>query len=797
MAGRAIDELSIVLSASADQLSGDLRAAARMVERFKQETDRISGAGTEAAAAKQAAKEAAVRKRHAREAMAEQKRNAKEMKAAHESSFVGRSARAAQGFASSVASAAGSLPVAGLAFGVGAGAAVLGIEGLSTAFEELKSSVNLAAELESTTLAFEVMLKSADAAKSMLTDIRKFAAQTPFNNAELTDSSRKLIAYGIAADQVIPTLRMLGDIASATQTPIGDLSYLYGTLAAQQRAYTRDLYQFANRGIPIWDEVAKVMGKTVSETMTLVEEGRVGFPQVARALESMTKAGGLYAGLTGRQADTFAGVREQLTDALQMGKIKLGKVLIDNLGLKDAAKDLQKFVESIDSGRIAPAVQFIGDLARGVAQVSSEFAKAAVDGAGFFATMAKEIPAVKDSLNQLGSIVDSAKAFKIDPMDVATLVTTVGKDVLQAGGTIVTTIAEAGAALEETWLKPMRETMAFIRDTTTDMKHGKEILGAMINPSKVWGQLGGKALDWADQFDMGPLAGFKNPARRILGGVPGIEGHPAGKSGEAAAADSTLTTRARDFSNRLKEMSEALDKASKGILDRLGDKKRMEETQREIEALQARRKELGTALELQRAIRGGGIGQLQGMIPGDPMAALAGSLPAFQKGFDKSNALAAMGGGPIALARQGDLGPQGLHLPDTIDPSLRDFAKRIREDLNPMLRLERERKDFQSAEAAGLLSPDEAALGFRRQAMGVADGLGINGAVRLPDAAFSGTAEATRAINLALASQQTMGGAKDIPSLLMQIKQAIENRNGQERELIGKIAVPVPAVIPK
>src|SRR5436190_1815690 len=105
----------------------------------------------------------------------------------------------------------------------------------------------------------------------------------------------------------------------------------------------------------------------------------------------MTLAGGRYAGLTARQSETFAGVREQLSDALQMGKIKLGKVLIDELGLKDAAKDLTKFVEGIDASRIGPAVHFIGDLGRGVAQVASEFAKAAVQGGDFFGTLAREV----------------------------------------------------------------------------------------------------------------------------------------------------------------------------------------------------------------------------------------------------------------------------------------------------------------------------------------------------------------------------------------------------------------------
>ena len=61
------------------------------------------------------------------------------------------------------------------------------------------------------------------------------------------------MAYGFTAEQVLPTLRMLGDVSAAMpdRLPIGDAAYLYGTLRSQGRAYARDVLQFSNRGISI------------------------------------------------------------------------------------------------------------------------------------------------------------------------------------------------------------------------------------------------------------------------------------------------------------------------------------------------------------------------------------------------------------------------------------------------------------------------------------------------------------------------------------------------------------------
>lgn len=393
MAKTKIDDLSVVISASTGHLPAELRNAARMFNDFKKSVDKANA-------------DTGTGKKLARE-VDQHKKAAKEIEKGWRG--VGLAKSAIMG------------GVAGLAAGAGFAAAKIGIGGLTDAFNQLKDSVDLAANLEMTTLAFEVMLKSGERAKEMIAEIRKFAAQTPFNATELTDSSRKLLAYGIAGDQVIPTLRMLGDVASATQTPIADLSYLYGTLAAQQRAYTRDIYQFANRGIPIYEELSKVLGKSVAETKDLIEEGRVGFPEVVRAFKAMTEGTGRYAGLTEKQGQTFAGAREQLFDAIQQAKIKLGMILIDELGLKQGAKDLQEFTKNIERhlDRIRPGVKLIGELARSVGQVAYEFGKAAIQ-AGDFVDVVSEAtaPEIRAMLNDLKEFLLSGKEFKLDPVAV-------------------------------------------------------------------------------------------------------------------------------------------------------------------------------------------------------------------------------------------------------------------------------------------------------------------------------------------------------------------------------------------
>src|SRR5690606_29321803 len=113
----------------------------------------------------------------------------------------------------------------GAALGIGGGAAALGF------------GVKLAAAAESAEVAFGTLLGSANAAKTVLKDLNQFAAETPFEFPELTDAARKLIAFGTAQEDLIPTLRRVGDISSGIGAPISEIAELYGKAQVQGRLF--------------------------------------------------------------------------------------------------------------------------------------------------------------------------------------------------------------------------------------------------------------------------------------------------------------------------------------------------------------------------------------------------------------------------------------------------------------------------------------------------------------------------------------------------------------------------------
>ena len=87
-------------------------------------------------------------------------------------------------------------------------------------------------------------------------------------------------------------MKMLGSVAAGLSVPLNDLIYLYGTLRAQGRVMTIDIRQFAMRGIPIYDELAKVLGVAKDQINGIVSSGGVTFEHVEQAFKNMTSAGG-------------------------------------------------------------------------------------------------------------------------------------------------------------------------------------------------------------------------------------------------------------------------------------------------------------------------------------------------------------------------------------------------------------------------------------------------------------------------------------------------------------------------
>lgn len=188
----------------------------------------------------------------------------------------------------------------------------------------LQSIVQTRGQFQQLEIAFTTMLKSGTQAKGLMDRLIDTAAKTPFDLSGIASSAKQMLAYGSTVDNVVDELVMLGNVASGVGAPLQDIVYLYGTLRTQGRAFTVDIRQFAGRGIPIYEELAKVLGVTKDEVSSLVTEGKVGFAEVEKAFQNMTGKAGTYYNLMQEQSKSLTGMISNMGDAWEQSLNKLG-----------------------------------------------------------------------------------------------------------------------------------------------------------------------------------------------------------------------------------------------------------------------------------------------------------------------------------------------------------------------------------------------------------------------------------------------------------------------------------------
>lgn len=193
-------------------------------------------------------------------------------------------------------------------------------------FEQLAEHIfSVRSQFQQLEISFNTMLGSEQKAGALMSQLIDTAAKTPFDMGSITQGAKQLLAYGTAANEVNDILVHLGDISAGLSVPLGDLVYLYGTTMAQGRMYTMDLRQFMGRGIPMAEELGKIMGKTTQEVQQAVTDGKVGADLVKQAIINMTAEGGKFGGLMEKQSKTLQGQWSNIEDSVDQMFNELGK----------------------------------------------------------------------------------------------------------------------------------------------------------------------------------------------------------------------------------------------------------------------------------------------------------------------------------------------------------------------------------------------------------------------------------------------------------------------------------------
>ncbi len=258
-------------------------------------------------------------------------------------------------------------------------------------------------QFQQTEMAFKTMLQSEEKADALMKQLIRTAAVTPFGVEDVTEGAKQLLAFNVAAEDVNKTLIGLGDVAAGMGLNLKDLVMLYGTTIAKGKMDTMDLYQFLNRGIPIADEIAKVMGldvtNAIKEVQKQIKAGKVTSDIFIQAMQSMTAEGSKFGGLMEAQSKTITGQISNIEDAIEQMFNDLGKSQegVINTGLGIVSTLVENW-ETVGKVLMTVVAAYGAYKAAVIAMIAIEKARIAIGSAQAFLSLARSISSAKDAM---------------------------------------------------------------------------------------------------------------------------------------------------------------------------------------------------------------------------------------------------------------------------------------------------------------------------------------------------------------------------------------------------------------
>ena len=162
----------------------------------------------------------------------------------------------------------------GNAIGAGVGKALGGLKSaLSTGFD-------VSIESEQALISLESLTQSSTVAKKVFGDLKSFASSTPFQINDLSNVTNKLLGFGVESENVIDTVKRLGNVSAGLNVPLESVALTFGKIKTLGVGQNGELLELAEKGIPIYSELAKQLGVSESQVKTLASQSKISFQNV-------------------------------------------------------------------------------------------------------------------------------------------------------------------------------------------------------------------------------------------------------------------------------------------------------------------------------------------------------------------------------------------------------------------------------------------------------------------------------------------------------------------------------------
>lgn len=365
------------------------------------------------------------------------------------------------------------------------------------------ASVQAAAQMRQYEIAFQTMLKSAEAGTQMLRNLQQFAAETPFDVPGVVSAGQQLMAFGFKAEEIIPMLTNLGDAASGLDLGtegVSRLAYALGQMQTSGKLNAQDMMQLTSAGISAWDMLAQAAGKTVAEMKDLCSKGAIDSKAAVQTI--VAGMNDQFGGMMAKTSDEVAGLLANIEETAGNTSAAVGKYLTEAFNIKGILKDVSDRL-----GEFQQKMQTATEQGKSLGDVIKECVPATVIGVigAFAAVLAVVSVAAVATLGAVLGLTAGIVAIGAAMGAVAALVVTYWDEIVDAvniaAQAILDTVVIIGTAITEAILGVVNWIIGTIGDMWADITGDQDnwfskfssMLGDAIKEVEDFAK---KAIDW-------------------------------------------------------------------------------------------------------------------------------------------------------------------------------------------------------------------------------------------------------------------------------------------------------------
>ena len=190
-----------------------------------------------------------------------------------------------------------------------------------------RQAIDAESKVEQLEISFRTLLGSQEKASALIAEIKAYGTVTPYDTEGLAQAARLMLSYGMSSSKIMPTLKMLGDIAMGDKDKLQSLTLAFSQMSASGRVCKEDLNQMVDAGFNPLQVISEKTGKSIGELTDEVSKGAISVQDIEQAFIDATSEGGKFHNMVNNMSDSIAGKTAQMTDNWENFKASIGGLL--------------------------------------------------------------------------------------------------------------------------------------------------------------------------------------------------------------------------------------------------------------------------------------------------------------------------------------------------------------------------------------------------------------------------------------------------------------------------------------